>query len=270
MDSARRVVVNGIEIRERVVGSGPPLLMIHGWGANIDLLQPLAQYLVGMNYQLFMFDLPGFGESAEPTRPFTIFDYAAFCVAYLDYHRLERIHYFGHSMGGRIGLILGSDYCHRLISMVLSNSAGIKTKQPLSSQLRLRAYRSARASLQRIGATAIADSLRQRYNKRYASPDFQAASPIMRETLVHVVNQDLLAHASSVKVPTVLIWGDADTETPLWMGAKLEKTIPDAALIVHQGASHYAYLDHARKTSAIMDALYSNDQAQTEPLHQNP
>lgn len=262
MDSARRIVVNGIEIRERVIGRGPPVLLIHGWGANLELLQPLALYLEQLDFQLFMLDLPGFGESAEPPVPFTIFDYAAFCVAYLDSHRLERIHYFGHSLGGRIGLILASEHSDRLMSMVLSNSAGIKEKQALSSQLRLRVYRSVRDSLKRIGAAAIAEDLRQRYNRRYASPDYQAASPVMRKTLVNVVRQDLLPHASRVKAPTILIWGDADTETPLWMGKKLESSIPDAALIVHEGAGHYAYLDYARRTAAIMNSLYSSAQSQ--------
>ena len=187
MDSTRRIVVNGLEIRERVLGSGPPLLLIHGWGANLELMMPLAQHLKQLGYQLFMLDLPGFGESAEPPVPFTIFDYAAFCVAYLDSHRLERIHYFGHSLGGRIGLILASTHSDRLMSMVLSNSAGIKERQALSSRLRLRVYRLVLASLNRLGAAKSAEDLRQRYNKKYASPDFQAASPVMRKTLVNVV-----------------------------------------------------------------------------------
>ncbi len=261
MDSTRRIVVNGVEIRERVIGKGAPLLLIHGWGANLELMMPLAHHLKQLDYQLFMLDLPGFGESAEPPVPFTIFDYAAFCVAYLDSHQLERIHYFGHSLGGRIGLILASERSDRLMSMVLSNSAGIKEKQVLSNRLRLRVYQSLRDSLKRIGAEAIAEELRQRYNKRYASPDYQAASPVMRETLVNVVRQDLLPLASRVKIPTILIWGDEDTETPLWMGKKLESSIPDAALIVHEGAGHYAYLDYARRSSAIMNALYSSVRA---------
>ena len=78
----------------------------------------------------------------------------------------------------------------------------------------------------------------------------------MRQTLINIVNQDLLDYARRVAVPTILIWGDADQDTPLWMGEKLEASIPDAALIVHAGAGHYAYLDFPDKTASIMDALY--------------
>lgn len=257
MHGARRLVVNGLEVRERVVGAGPPVLMVHGWGANLELLLPLARHLEKLGYQLFMLDLPGFGESAEPGAPFTIFDYAAFCIAYLDAHGLQRAHYFGHSMGGRIGLILGSDYSDRIMSMVLSNCAGLKARQALSSRLRLRLYQSLRNGLRRLGAADFAESLRRTYNARYASPDYQAASPVMRATLVNVVKQDLLPQACRAALPSVLIWGDADRETPLWMGEKLEKNMPDAALITYPGASHYAYLDQPSKTASIMHALFS-------------
>ena len=71
-----KLVINDIEIREKIVGEGAPILMAHGWGASFDLLEPLAQRLSRLGYQCFMFDLPGFGESGEPKQPFTIYDYA--------------------------------------------------------------------------------------------------------------------------------------------------------------------------------------------------
>ena len=252
----RKIVISGIEIRERVVGSGKPMLLVHGWGAHIDLLQPLVSRLGRYDYQLYMFDLPGFGESAEPAAPLSIFDYARFCRDYLDYHGLARVHYFGHSLGGRIGLALGSAYSHRIEKMVLSNSAGIKIQPPLHSRLRLQCYKSVRGGLRRAGAGALAARLAERYNQRYGAPDFQQASAVMRQTLGKVVDQDLLEYAGRVSVPTLLVWGDQDQETPLWMGRKLEAIMPDAALVVYEGAGHYAYLDFPEKTARIMDALF--------------
>ena len=125
--------------------------------------------------------------------------------------------------------------------------------------MRLKAYKTLRGNLERAGARSAADGLRERYNRRYGSADYQNASPVMRQTLVKAVNQDLLEAAERVSVPTILIWGDEDRETPLWMGRKLEAAIPDAALIVHEGAGHYAYLDYPERTASIMDALYRSD-----------
>ena len=230
--------------------------MAHGWGASIDALQPLAHRLSRLGYQCLMLDLPGFGASDEPRQAFTIQDYATFCIDYLNQHDLASVNYFGHSLGGRIGLILAAEHPRRISKMTLSNSAGIRVEPPTLNRLRLRIYHKFRHGLESIGAAAASARLRQLYNQRYGSADYRNATPVMRQTLVQVVNEDLLAYAARVAVPTILVWGDADTDTPLWMGRKLEQTIPDAALIVHQGAGHYAYLDFPDKTAAIMDALY--------------
>lgn len=238
------------------MGEGPPVLMAHGWGASSDSLRPLALPLSRLGYQCLMFDLPGFGESDEPAQAFTIFDYASFCIDYLDHHNLESVNYFGHSLGGRIGLVLAAEHPQRIEKMALSNSAGIRVKPNQLKRFRLQIYHRFRHGLESIGAAKASARLRQLYNQRYGSPDYQNASPVMRQTLIQVVNEDLLAYAGRVSVPTILFWGDADQDTPLWMGRKLEQTIPDAALIVHEGAGHYAYLDYPDKTAAIMDALF--------------
>ncbi len=251
-----RIRINGIEVRERIIGEGTPVLMVHGWGANINLLEPLASRLSLLGYQCLMFDLPGFGESEEPANAFTIFDYAKFCLAVLEHHGLPSAYFFGHSLGGRIGLILAAEYPARIDKMVLSNSAGIKVEPAFFIRARLKLYQSLRDSLDALGAGAVAERLRQLYNQRYGSSDFQSATPLMRQTLINVINQDLLEYAERVDVPTILIWGDVDQDTPLWMGKKLEQAIPDAALIVFESASHYAYLDFPEKTAAVMDALY--------------
>lgn len=242
------------------MGDGAPALMIHGWGASIELLQPLAARLSRLGYQCHLFDLPGFGESDEPPAPFSIFDYAEFCLDYLDHQELSDVHYFGHSLGGRIGLILGSDHSNRIRNLVLSNSAGVKIEAALHTRLRLNAYRSVRSGLERIGAQSAAASLRRFYNRRFGSEDYQRASPVMRQTLINIVNEDLLDQAKRVAIPTILFWGDNDQETPLWMGEKLEAAIPDAALIVQKGAGHYAYLDAPDRITGIMDALFQSPQ----------
>ncbi len=259
MSESQIIEIDGIQINETIIGDGQPLVMLHGWGANIKLLQPLADKLVTYGYQIFMFDHLGFGESQDPPYPYTIFDYANFCVKYFDYHKLDKTHIFGHSFGGRLSLILGSDYAHRINKIVISDGAGLVTPTPIHKQIRLKSYKSIRDSLYKVGAKSLADALRDKYNQRYASTDFQQVSGVMRQTFINVVNQDLLDYARRISVPTVLIWGDKDEDTPLWQGQKLAESIPDSALIIHEGAGHYAYLDFPDKTARIMDALFQSD-----------
>ena len=84
------------------------------------------------------------------------------------------------------------------------------------------------------------------------SRDYKAASPVMRQTLVEVVNEDLSKYAQEIKEPTLLIWGDQDTEEPVEEARELETIMPDAALIVLPG-THYAYLENLGNVVNILN-----------------
>lgn len=251
-----QITIDNFTINQGIAGEGKPLLLLHGWGANLTLVLPLAEALMRHDYRCYALDMPGFGESDEPPQAWTIFDYANFVIQYLDYHQLQQVYLFGHSFGGRLGLILGAEHSHRLIKMALSDAAGIREAPPLWFKIRLNTYKKIRDTMNAVGLKSLAEDLRQQYNKRYGSTDFQAVSGVMRQTFVNVVNQDLLEYAAHVKVSTLLFWGDKDEDTPLWMGQKLEQTIPDAGLVVHKGAGHYAYLDNLADTVRVMDYFF--------------
>lgn len=253
------IQINNITIAETIIGSGTPILFLHGWGANIGLITPLAERLASKGYQCFVLDMPGFGASDDPLIAWTVYDYATFIIDYLDHHNLEKVHLFGHSFGGRLGLILGSKYSHRLHKMTLSDAAGIKQKTPLWLQWRLNIYKAIRDSLYNVGLKQLADRLRTAYNKRYGSSDFQQVSGVMRQTFINVINEDLRPLASQVSVSTLLFWGDQDEDTPLWMGKILEQDIPDAGLVIHEGAGHYAYLEKVVNTADVMDYFFKQD-----------
>lgn len=251
--------VNGLRIAESILGDGSPVLMLHGWGANINLMLPLAQKLALSGYKNYVLDLPGFGESDVPPDAWGVLDYANFVLVYLDHHALEQVHLVGHSFGGRLGLVLGAEHSQRIDKMVLIDSAGVRTPPSRSSQLRLKAYRLALTTLNRVGLSAQSNQLRAWYTGRYGSSDYKAASGVMRETFVRVVNEDLLPYAARVRPSTLLMWGDQDQDTPLWQGKLLEQMIPDAGLVVWEGAGHYSYLDRLADTARVIDHFFKQD-----------
>lgn len=253
------VKVNALNVTQVVEGEGLPLLMLHGWGANIRLVWPLAQKLIPLGYRVYLPDLPGFGETSPPPVAWTVFDYANFVLAYLDAHQLEKVCFFGHSFGGRLGLILGAEHPERIVKMALADSAGVRQPPSVLTRARQRAYKTVRNGLYRLGQKTLADNLRDWYAGKYGSTDYKNTSGVMRETFVKVVNEDLLPYAARAKVPTLLFWGDQDDDTPLSQGKLLEKTIPDAGLIVHEGAGHYSYLDRLSDTVRVMDYFFKHD-----------
>jgi pimeloyl-ACP methyl ester carboxylesterase len=249
--------IDGIRIGERVAGEGTPVLMLHGWGAHSGLVCPLAERMIPLGYRVYVPDLPGFGESALPPTAWSVHEYAAFVVKYMDAHSLDKVFLFGHSFGGRLGLVLGAEYTERIFKMVLADAAGVRSKPSTSAQFRLNTYKFVRDGLSTIGMKGLSNRLRDWYVRRYSSADYKAAGAL-RETFVRVVNEDLLPYAERVKVSTLLLWGEKDTDTPLWQGQMLEKNIPDAGLVIFPRAGHYSYLDETDRTVKVMDYFFKN------------
>ena len=76
----------------------------------------------------------------------------------------------------------------------------------------------------------------------------------MRQTLVEVVNEDLSKFAREIEEPTLLIWGENDTEAPVNEAKELEKIMNDAALIILPG-THYAYLENLPRVVSILNSF---------------
>lgn len=252
------ITVNGYTLAHAVIGEGDPVVMLHGWGVDLSYVWPLAERLAPKGYRVHAVDMPGFGGSPQPTSPLMVIDYAKLVIDYLNAQHLDRVHLFGHSFGGRLGLILGADYSDRLNKMALAGAAGLRKPPPASQQMRLGTYKAVRDGLKAVGLRGLSDNLRGWYNKRYGSADFNAVSGVMRQTFVNVVNQDLSDYAARVTVSTLLIWGENDQDTPLWQGKKLESLIPDAGLVAYPGAGHYSYLENLAQTANAMHALFQS------------
>ena len=82
----------------------------------------------------------------------------------------------------------------------------------------------------------------------------------MRKTFVKVVNQDLTELYSRFHASTLLIWGDEDTETPVWMAKEMEKQIPDAGLVILEGGTHFAYLEQISRFNVIVRQFLKGDE----------
>jgi len=242
-------------------GSGDPLLLLHGWGVSSELFAPILEALQS-GRRLIIPDLPGFGATPEPDSPWSVHEYAAWCVALLDRLGIPSCDLIGHSNGGRIGIVMAATYPGRVRRMVLAGSAGIRPRRTLRSAARVRSYKLLRA-VER--SRALPGGLRRaagRSADQRGSADYRAVSGVMRGTLVRIVNEDLRALLPRLHLSVLLIWGDQDTETPLADGRLMERLIPDAGLVVFEGAGHYAYLEQPARFCRIVEVFLRDDQAE--------
>jgi len=132
--------------------------------------------------------------------------------------------------------------------LLLCDTAGLRPRRPLRYYLRVTIAKLGRL-LGLIGprGTRLQDALRA----RIGSPDYLAATPAMRETLKLLIASDLESRLGSIKATTLLVWGENDEDTPLWMGERLERGIEGAGLVVFEGAGHFAYADDRARFGAV-------------------
>ncbi|MBP5467109.1 MAG: alpha/beta hydrolase, partial [Clostridia bacterium] len=83
--------------------------------------------------------------------------------------------------------------------------------------------------------------------KRFFSSDYNALSPVMRESFIKIVNEHLDDRLCDIKNPTLLAFGKNDAETPLYMAKKLNAGIAGSRLIVLEDAGHFCFIDKPNK-----------------------
>jgi pimeloyl-ACP methyl ester carboxylesterase len=240
-------------------GSGPPLLLLHGWGANKELMAPLAQRLHG--YRIVAPDLPGFGATPPPPEAWGVDDYAAWVIALLDRLGIERAHIVGHSNGGRVAIALAVDHPERVGRLVLTDSAGIRPRHGVLYRWRVTMFKLLRAgSRWRWVPPAVRDIARRRAALR-GSTDYRAASGTLRASMVRLVNADLRPQLARMTTSTLLIWGARDQDTPLRDARVMERLIPDAGLVVFEGSGHFAYAEEPDRFCRIVDVFLRGETA---------
>jgi pimeloyl-ACP methyl ester carboxylesterase len=240
--------VLGLGTRYLVHGEGPPVLVLHGWGASIEAVYPIVEGLASVA-SVYVLDLPGFGESEPPPEPWGVEDYQAFVAAFMEELAIEAPTIVGHSNGGRIAIRMAATEPERAKRLVLVDAAGIRPKRTLGYYRRVGMAKVGKYAARLLGAWG--ERLRSRLVGRAASADYLAAGE-MRPTLVKLVNADLRPFMPSIAVPTLLVWGSQDEDTPLAAAEEMERLIPDAGLVVLEGAGHYSYLDQPVRFARIV------------------
>lgn len=230
--------IKGLDINYIQYGEGQDVVLLHGWGQNIAMMQPLGNEL--LDYRITILDFPGFGQSEEPKEVFTVEDYTVVLEELLNQLSIKKPILMGHSFGGRVAILYAS---RNLVSkLVLFGSPCIRKSRKSIKESFLKKAKKL-PGMKKVGEVL----------KNYiGSPDYKNASPVMRDILVQVVNQDLSEYAKKISCPTLLIWGTLDEAAPIEDARKLESLLQDGALIELEGCTHYAYLEALPRVISIL------------------
>ena len=238
-----KINIKNLDINYIQYGKGKDIILLHGWGQNIEMMKPLGDNFSD-KYRITILDLPGFGESDEPKNTWTIDDYELMLEDFIKELKIKKPIVIGHSFGGRLAIRYSAR--NPIEKLVLFGSPCIRIQEALPLNVRILKRLKKLPGMNKIGE----------YMKQYiGSRDYKAASPVMRQTLVEVVNEDLSKYAKEIEEPTLLIWGQNDTEAPVAEAKELEKIMIDAALIILPG-THYAYLENLAQVVNILNSFF--------------
>lgn len=251
---------DGLNVAYYKVGTGKPLIMLHGWGSSSAVMMPLAKKLA-KHRTCVLLDLPGFGESPEPRSAWSIGNYADMVLGFIqDNYSDTPVDFLVHSFGGRILLKILSmkDRPIPIEKMIITGGAGLKPKRSLSYHVKRLTAKLLKLPVKLVIPSkrdAVMNRLRKtNLWKSLGSSDYQKLTGVMRETFVKSVTEFFDDHLPAIDDEMLLLWGRDDTATPIDQAKRLERGLKNSALVEIEDAGHYAFLDQPARFTAIVRA----------------
>lgn len=232
------------------------MLILPGWGATINTYMSIINSVSSYS-TVYCLDMPGFGDSEEPNNSWELDDYVTLIIEFLKNQNIKELDLIGHSNGGRIiiKLMNQKNLDFKVNKIILIGSAGIVHKKTLSQNLKIKVSKIGKRILELKPIKAIFPNLILKLKNNFGSEDYKKASPVMKQTLVQLISRDLRELLPNISAPTLLIWGENDTATPISDGEIMEKLIPDAGLVKIENCSHYVFLERAEYVNTIISTF---------------
>jgi len=216
------------------------IILLHGWGGSLESLTPLQNELGNSDgFRVYNIEWPGFGNSRLSVgTKFMFDDYSEALIDFIISQRLSKPTLVGHSFGGKVAiatLLKKQDIADRL---VLINSSGIKPKNTLKRAVLYIPTKAIGAIFTLPGLRRVKPFVRKVYYKLIVREGDYLLSSDLKETLQSVLQVNFDTELSKITTNTLLIWGENDSYTPLWMGRKFANELPNAKIEIVKDAKH--------------------------------
>lgn len=256
--------IDGADINYEVFGKdgGIPVLLLHGWGSSIEGMTSIWRFLDSQNkYKIYVIDFPGeSNKSSEPPEPWGVPEYGEMVKKFIEQNKIKKPNVIAHSFGGRVAIYLASKYQNLFDKIILTDAAGVKPKMTFKKFINRYKFKIGKFILKTFTPKDVRDKKLREYRDKYSSSDYKAIrSDVVRETFKKVINHDLTQNLKDITCPTLLIWGENDIDTPVYMAKIMEKHIKDSGLVILKDAKHFSYVDKVNEYNVIVNNFLSNN-----------
>lgn len=268
--------INGIKMNYEDKGQGPAFVFIHGLGESAESWHYQTDFF-SKSFRTIAMDMRGHAKSEDGDKTITLDLFASDVIGLLDHLGIQKAHFIGHSMGGVILQEIAARYPERLLSVILSSTAGFFIEPDNSKNLELRLQRIDTIPMEEIGALVA---------KGGCAPDFEERQPKvfeeMKATFQHnrqapyrqatyaTFGTDLADHrvtSPKIKVPTLIMVGELDQTTPLIHSFNLLKLIPGSKMQIFRNTAHMTkYEVHEEYNRAVTEFLTPYEPKASLPL----
>lgn len=240
-----QIEINNLKINYEELGPDTKtnVVLLHGWGTDIKTWGPVLEGISKI-FKTYAIDFPGFGKSQKPDESYTVGDYSNVILKFINEKKLEHVILIGHSFGGRVIIKLVGKLGYKPEKIILVDSAGIKPKKKFKTKIKELTFKIIKKCANLFLGKDRAKKVIDKYKNKMGSEDYKNADDTMKEVFKNVINEDLTPYLSSINVPTLLIWGDRDIDTPISDARIMEELIPNAGLATINGTGHFSFLEN--------------------------
>lgn len=239
----KRVKANGIDMNYKLEGpQGAPVLMLSNSLLTDYSMWDFQASAFAEKYRLLRYDSRGHGDTEGPAGPYSMEMLAEDVVALLDALHIEKVHFLGLSKGGMIAQLLASKYGNRLRSVCLCDTA-CRMPPPTvwDDRIKLAREKGTAAFVQPMTERWLTEGYRQKHPEmleKFRKMISRTSVNGMVGSCSAIRDMDHLPLLRAIKIPTLVIVGEADVGTPVSAAKVLHEEIAQSQLKVIERAAH--------------------------------
>jgi pimeloyl-ACP methyl ester carboxylesterase len=242
------------------VGSGEPVVLLHGYNHHAEAWVRNIVPLASAGWRVIALDLPGFGRSGVPRMKYSLSGYGRFLSGFLDTLEIDRAHLVGSSMGGAIALRTALDVPARVRTVTGVDAAGFFTSvprawaiaahpvaqalmRPFLGQKRLLEWSHSRAYYDsRISSAEQTDLMAE----AFLQPGYKDHILGMAESMLVAPDEELLWNAlPGIKAPVMIVWGRQDRTISVRHAYAAAQRIPSSEIVIYDRCGHLPMYEKA-------------------------